>query len=129
LCETCNPLGLRDVAASQVHATVIISVLVGFVLLAVLARMALIGGGPYPATVDDVATSGAGLAVTLTVTNQGDGEGQTTCRLDDPRQLAGGQSAQVLTPRIGPGSTRTFTTQVDAFGTEPLPLRVECRVP
>jgi hypothetical protein len=129
LCEQCNPLGLRDVAASQVHGTVIISVLVGFVLLAILARLAVTGGGPYPATVDDVASSGTGLAVTLTVSNDGDGEGQTTCRLQDPEQLAGGTSAFVLTPRIPAESTTTFTSVVQEFGSTPLALIVECRVP
>ena len=90
-------------AASQVHGTVVIAVLVGFVLLAVFARLAISGGGPYPATVDDVVTSGTGLAVTLTVTNEGEGEGQTTCRLQDPSQLASGSSAFVLSPRIAAG--------------------------
>jgi hypothetical protein len=129
LCETCNPLGLRDVAASQVHGTVVIAVLVGFVLLAVLARLAITGGGPYPATVGDVVTSGTGLAVTVTVTNEGDGEGQTTCRLQDPSQRAGGPDAFVLSPRIPARSTTTFTAVVDAFGPAPIALAVECRQP
>jgi hypothetical protein len=129
LCEDCNPLGLRDSAASQVHGTVVIAVLVGFVLLAILARLAVTGGGPYPATVDDVVASGTGLAVTLTVTNEGEGEGQTTCRLQDPAQLAGGPSAFVLSPRIPPTSTTTFTSTVGEFGATPVELIVECRTP
>jgi hypothetical protein len=129
LCDECNPLGLRDSAASQVHGTVVIAVLVGFVLLAVLARLAITGGGPYPAMVDDVVTSGTGLAVTVTVTNQGDGEGQTTCRLQDPRQLAGGLDAFVLSPRIPAASTTTFTSVVQEFGAAPIELSVECRQP
>jgi hypothetical protein len=129
LCDECNPIGLRDVAASQVHGTVIISVLVGFVILAILARLAVTGGGPYPATVDDVTTSGTGLAVTLTVTNEGDGEGQTTCRLQDPDQLANGSGAFALSPRIRARSATTFTTIVQEFGSTPLPLIVECRTP
>lgn len=129
LCETCNPLGLRDVAASQVHGTVIIAVLVGFILLAVLARLAITGGGPYPATVDDVVSAETGLAVTLIVTNEGDGEGQTTCRLQDPSQLAGGPDAFVLSPRIPARSTATFSSVVTAFGPEPLALTVTCRQP
>ena len=129
LCEECNPLGLRDVAASQVHGTVIISVLVGFVILAILARLAVTGGGPYPVSVDDVATSGTGLAVTLTVTNEGDGEGQTTCRLQDAAQLAGGTSAFALSPRIPAHQTTTFTTVVQELGSVPVELVVECRTP
>ncbi len=129
LCEQCNPLGLKDSAASQVHATVFIGVIVGFLLLAGIARFALLGGGPYPATVDDVTASGSGLAVTLTVTNEGSAEGQTTCRMQDPAQLAGGQDAFVLSPRIPAGERVTFSATVDAFGSEPRPLSVECRTP
>jgi hypothetical protein len=129
LCEECNPIGLRDVAASQVHGTVIIAVLVGFGLLAVFARLSIAGGGPYPATVDAVTTAGVGLAVTLTVTNEGDGEGQTTCRLQDLAQGAVGQDAFVLSPRIAGGATATFTTQVNDFGPTPVTLIATCRMP
>ena len=129
LCDECNPIGLRDVAASQVHGTVFIAVLVGFVLLAIVARVAITGGGPYPASVDGVTTQGTGLAVTLTVTNQGDGEGQTTCRLQDAAQIAGGTSAFVLTPRIPPRSSTTFSSVVTEFGSTPVALHIECRTP
>jgi len=129
LCEQCNPIGLRDVAASQVHGTVIIAVLVGFGLLAVIARLAVAGGGPYPATVDAVTPAGVGLAVTVSVTNEGDGEGQTTCRLEDLAQGRVGQDAFVLSPRIAGGATTTFTTQVDEFGPVPVALTVTCRMP
>jgi hypothetical protein len=129
LCEQCNPIGLRDVAASQVHGTVIIAVLVGFGLLAVIARLAVAGGGPYAATVDAVHASGAGLAVTLSVTNEGDGEGQTTCRLEDLAQGRVGQDAFVLTPRIDGGATTTFTSQVNEFGPTPVALMATCRTP
>lgn len=129
LCDECNPLGLRDSAASQVHATVFIGIIVGFLLLAAVARLALLGGGPYPATVDDVTASGSGLAVTLTVVNEGSAEGQTTCRLQDPAQRAGGQDAFVVSPRIAPGASVTFSATVDAFGSTPRPLSVDCRTP
>lgn len=129
LCEDCNPLGLRDSASSQVHGTVFIGVVVGVLVLAVLARLAVAGLGPFPATVDAVTASGAGLAVTLTVTNEGDGTGQTTCRLQrvGDRSTVGG--AFVLSPRLGPGETRTFTTEVAAFGATPVELTVACRTP
>ena len=69
LCEECNPLGLRDVSASQVHGTVIIMVLVGIIGLGILASIGIRGAGPYPASLDAVTPSSAGLTVTLTVTN------------------------------------------------------------
>jgi hypothetical protein len=129
LCEECNPLGLRDAAASQVHGTVVIAVLVGVILLALVARLSIAGGGPYPATIGAIEPAGTGLAVAVTVTNEGSATGQTTCRLDDPGQLAGGTAAFVLSPRIEPGQTLTFTSTVTEFGATPLALRVECRTP
>ncbi len=129
LCETCNPLGLRDSASSQVHGTAFIGVVVGIIALAVLARLAVSGLGPFPASVDAVMPSGGGLAVTLTVTNEGNGTGQTTCRVAPAgdRSTAGG--AFVLSPQLGPGETKTFTSEVTTFGVDPIDLIVTCRTP
>jgi hypothetical protein len=129
LCETCNPLGLRDTASSQVHGTAFLGVVIGVILLAVLARSVTSGLGPFPATIDAVEPNGQGLAVTLTVTNQGDGTGQTTCRIAplDDRSTAPGTF--VLTPQLSAGETRTFTAPVTEFGATPLDLTVTCRTP
>jgi hypothetical protein len=129
LCEECNPLGLRDVSASQVHGTVIITVLVGFGILAVLARLAVSGLGPFPASLGPVSPTTGGLAVTLTITNEGQNGGQTTCRVFDPEELAGGADEFVLTPRIDPGETIEFDAVLSNFGSSPVPLAVECRTP
>lgn len=129
LCETCNPLGLRDVSASQVHGTVIITVLIGFVLLAILARAAVTGLGPFPVTVDGVVPAAGGLEVTLTVTNQGTAHGQTTCRISDAADRGGGRSAFVLSPALDPSQTLTFQEVVTEFGSEPRDLVAECRQP
>ena len=129
LCEDCNPLGLRDSAASQVHGTVFIAVVVGVLALAVAARLALAGLGPFPATVDLVEAAGTALAITLTVTNEGQNTGQTTCRIAPvgDRSTAGG--AFVLSPRLGPGETRTFTATVTELGADPREMAVTCRTP
>lgn len=129
LCERCNPLGLRDVAASQAHGTVFVAVLVAVVALALVARLLVAGAGPYVAAVTSVEPAGDGLVVTLQVTNQGDAAGQTTCAIVDPGVRAGPDRAFVLTPRIEPGSSATLTTTVTAFGSSPRPLAAECRTP
>ena len=129
LCERCNPLGLRDSAASQVHGTVIAVVALAIVLLLVVARLSIAGSGPYPASVSAIAQTADGLAVTITVSNEGTDAGQTTCRIDD---VAGGgvsESAFVLSPRIGPGQTISFPAVVTEFGSEPRQLAVTCRTP
>ena len=129
LCETCNPLGLRDVSASQVHGTVIITVLIGFVILAVLARMALSGLGPFPVTLDSAVPAGNALTITLTVTNQGSAAGQTTCHVTDPVAQGGSPGAFLLSPRIDPGQTVTFSQTVPGLGNVARPFTVDCRTP
>jgi hypothetical protein len=128
LCDDCNPLGLRDVAAGQVHGTVFVAVLSAVVILAVLARLSIAGIGPFPATVDRVEPTAGGLAVTLTVTNDGSG-GQTTCRVGLAGDQGVGTAAFITTPRLEARETRTFTTVVAAFGNEPRDLVVSCRTP
>ncbi len=129
LCERCNPLGLRDVSASQVHGTVFVAVAVAIVTLAVVARLAVSGIGPFPVTVDAVVPDGDGLAVTLTVRNEGSAEGQTTCRIVDPAARGGEAGAFVLSPKIPGGGSVTFTRTVVELGTEPGAFDVTCRAP
>lgn len=129
LCERCNPLGLRDVAASQAHGTVFVAVFLAIVGLAIVARLLVAGAGPYAAAVTSVEPVADGLVVTLRVTNEGEAAGQTTCSLSDPDVRAGPARAFVLTPRIEPGETTTLTTTVDEFGASARPLVAECRTP
>ncbi len=130
LCERCNPLGLKDPAASQAHGTIFIGVLVAVILLAVVARMTVSGVGPFPASVTAAsAAGGSGLTVTLTVTNNGSATGATTCRVTDPKDRNGGAGAIVLSPRIDPKQTITFAQDVTELGTTARALDVECAAP
>lgn len=129
LCDECNPLGLRDVASGQVHGSVFIAVAVAIAVLAVLARLSIAGSGPFPAQVGEVVPSGNGLSVAITVTNQGDATGQTTCRLSRVGDEGMGTAAFVTTPRLSAHQTRTFESNVTEFGTAPADLQVECRTP
>jgi len=129
LCEECNPLGLRDASASQVHGIALVGVVLAIVALAIVGRFAVSGIGPFEAAVREVAPSGPGLSVTIDVTNAGSSAGQTTCRITDASPRGGGGAALVQSPRIEPGETRSFTREVSEFGPEPLPLAVECFAP
>lgn len=129
LCERCNPLGLRDSAASQVHGTVIGVVVLAIVLLLVFARLSIAGGGPYPASLSGVAPTTDGLALTITVTNDGTDAGQTTCRIVDVADRGVSRSAFVLSPRIEAGQTLSFPAVVTEFGPAPRELAVTCRTP
>jgi hypothetical protein len=128
LCERCNPLGLRDSAASQVHGTVIATVGLAVVVLALLAHFAVAGIGPFPAEVVGVQADGDGLSVSLTVTNEGTSTGSTTCRISDPA-IAGGAATFVQSPRIEPGATLTFDSHITGLGTAPRRLAASCSAP
>jgi hypothetical protein len=129
LCERCNPLGLRDSAASQVHGTVFAVVAIAIVLMLVFARLSIAGSGPFPATLTAITPTASGLAVTVTVSNDGTDGGQTTCRLTDAADRGLSRSAFVLSPRIEAGRTVTFETVVTEFGSAPRELAVTCRTP
>jgi len=129
LCERCNPLGLGDSAASQVHGTVFGVVAIAIVVMLVLARLSLSGSGPFPATVAAVSPTADGLAVTLTVTNEGSQTGQTTCRVVDAADRGVSNSAFVLSPRIDAGQALSFSAVITELGTEPRELAVTCRTP
>jgi len=129
LCERCNPLGLKDSASSQVHGTIFVAVGLAIVGLAILARFAVSGIGPFPAEVLDVRSADGGLTVSLRITNEGSSAGSTTCRLIDPAAQGSGRSAFVLTSRIAPGATLEFDHTVTDFGSEVRPLAVDCAAP
>jgi hypothetical protein len=129
LCEECNPLGLRDVSATQVHGIAFIGVTLAIVLLAMIGRLAISGIGPFTPELVGVARDGDTLAITLTVTNEGRSAGQTTCRVTDPLDRSGGGAGFVLSPQIEPGATVTFTKRVSSLGSTVRDLQVECSAP
>jgi hypothetical protein len=129
LCERCNPLGLRDSSASQVHGIAIAGVAAAVIILAILARIAVTGVGPFSATVLSAAPDDGGLAITLQVTNAGTSTGQTTCRVQDPADRNGGRGGLILSPQIQPGQTLTFTKHLDELGATVRPFSVECSKP
>ena len=129
LCERCNPLGLRDLSASQMHGIAIGGVLLFVVVMAIVARVALSGIGPFAGAVASVVPDGDGLTVTLSVTNQGSNAGQTTCRVTDPADRTGNTGGFMLSPQIDPGEIVTFTQRLTALGNTVRPLLAECSSP
>jgi hypothetical protein len=128
MCEDCNPLGLSQPASTQVHGTAILAVGVAIVVLAVLGRVALSGIGPFHASVDEVHSTGDGLTITVSVTNDCSKTGGTTCRISRSGGTAGAIEI-VQTPAIGAGETETFTTTTERFGSQPPPLAITCDTP
>lgn len=130
LCERCNPLGLKQPAPSQAHGTVALGIIIAVIVLFVLGRASLQGVGPFQGVVADVISAPPGLAVTITVTNQGTATGSTTCRIYDPSiQGLGPESTYADSPQVGPGRSVSFSMQVSKLGPTVRPLAVSCSNP
>lgn len=127
MCERCNPLGLKQPAASQAHGTVFVGIALAVVLMAVVARVAISGVGPFTGGISNVVADPAGLRVSITLRNDGSNAGATTCRVSDPAISGiGPETAFVSSPVVQPGETRTFEATVTTLGTAPKPLTAVC---
>ena len=111
------------------HGIAIGGVVLFVVIMAVVARFALAGIGPFEGTVSNVAPDADGLAITLSVKNEGKSAGQTTCRVTDPADRTGNVGGFMLSPKIEPEQTLAFTQRVTALGTTVRPLVAECSSP
>src|SRR3954468_3596612 len=103
MCEECNPLGLSQPATSQAHGTVFLAIAGAVVALAVAGRLPLAGGGPSRGEVSSTQPTPSGLAVTLTVHNDGTSSGATTCRVTETARNGTGPAAVILSPGGEPG--------------------------
>ena len=127
MCERCNPLGLKEPAPSQAHATVFIGIIAGVVLLAVVAKLMVSSVGPFEGSITGVSSAPAGLRLSLTVTNGGSSAGSTTCRISDPSNRGiGPETAIVSSPIVQPGETLSFEAVVASLGTAVKPLDADC---
>jgi predicted nucleic acid-binding Zn ribbon protein len=127
MCERCNPLGLKQPSSSQAHGTVFVGIALAVVLMAVVARLAISGIGPFSGAITNVAADPAGLRVSLTVHNAGSNAGSTTCRVGDPSIPGiGPETAYVTSPVIQAGETVTFDALIASLGTTVKPLTAVC---
>ena len=130
MCERCNPLGLKQPAPSQAHGTVVLGIVIAVIVMFALAKISIHGVGPFQGTVAGVVSAPPGLAVTVTVTNQGTSAGTTTCRIYDPTiQGIGPESTYADSPQVQPGKTVSFSKQISSLGTVVRPLAVSCSSP
>jgi hypothetical protein len=129
LCERCNPLGLRDSSASQVHGIALVGVVAAVIALALVGRLAISGVGPFDGTIVSAAPDGGALSITVQVTNRGTSVGQTTCRVSDPADRNGGRDGFILSPQVQPGETLSFTKRVTELGSTVREFAIECSAP
>ncbi len=124
LCDQDNPGHIKSPSSTQVHGTIVVGVLAGFVLLAVLLRLGSAGVGPFDSSLAGIATrADGGLDVVVQVTNTGSRASGASCRIS-----AGGapdfRDYVFFSDPIPAGETRSFTRTVPPIpGGAPLSTR------
>jgi hypothetical protein len=122
LCDDDNPGKIGAPSATQVHGTIFVGVVIGFLLLAVVARAALSGLGPFPSSIlERAARADGGADVVLTVRNEGTRDASATCRITRGG-VARADDVLFQTDSIPVGGEVTIRRQLaaPAAGAEPL---------
>lgn len=112
LCDADNPGGVKGPSSTQVHGTVLVGLLAGFIALAIFLRFVSAGAGPFTSTVSGVATrADGGLDVVIAIVNGGTRASGASCRV-----AVGGapdfRDYVFFTELIAPGESRQFTRSV-----------------
>ena len=112
MCDADNPGRIKAPSANQLHATILMGVVVGFIGFFLLMRVAVSQGGPYSATIAGRATTAdGGLTVAVRVVNTGTSEGIATCRITRDGSSRP-DDVTFRTERLAPGATATLTRDV-----------------
>ena len=126
LCELCNPLELSQPSATQMHGIAAVGIIAFVALLAVLARVGMSTSGPFAGSVTGIEPVAGGLAVTLSVANEGRNDAAVSCSIREARPRMGSAPHIVEVPLIRAGQTISWTATVTIFGTEPVALIASC---
>src|SRR3712207_4184887 len=80
LCERDNPGRIKSPSATQVHGTIVIGVLFGFIALLLVFRLVTPGAASFASALSGVATrADGGVDLVITVTNSGRGVAAASC--------------------------------------------------
>lgn len=106
LCDRDNPAHIKGPSSTQVHGTVLVGVIGGFIALAIVLRLVSAGVGPFSAVVSGVATrADGGLDVVVSVSNGGTRSAGASCRVS-PGGAPDYRDYVFFTEPIAPGETR-----------------------
>lgn len=131
LCENDNPGNIKSPSTTQVHATILIGVIAGIVLLLLLFRFGSAGIGPFPSSLTAYSSRpDGGIDVAVTVTNNGTRAAGASCRISNSA-AQDFRDYVFFTQPIQPGETRTFTQTMppppaDSAVVTPVSLVVRC---
>jgi hypothetical protein len=108
LCERDNPGAIKGPSPTQVHGTILIGVIGGFVALLLLLRLASAGVGPFTSSLSGIATrADGGLNVAVAVANTGTRAVGASCLIRLPG-VSEFKEFVFFTDPIPAGQTRTF---------------------
>lgn len=109
LCAQDNPGRVKAPSATQVHGTIALGVVGGFIGFALLATLITSGVGPFVASITGQATHADGsLEVVVRVTNDGTRTSAASCRVSRGT-VQGASDLVFFTELIPVGETRDFT--------------------
>jgi hypothetical protein len=114
LCDRDNPGKIKSPSSTQVHGTILIGVIGGFLALLVVFRMVSSGVGPFTTDVSGVATrADGGLDVVVSVANTGTRASGASCRVS-PGGAPTYTDYVFFTEPIAPGESREFAKSLPA---------------
>jgi hypothetical protein len=116
-------------ATTQMHATIVVAIGAGLVLLAIWAGLSQRGGGPYLGSVVDMRLDPPdGVMVSASVLNQGASPGRARCEIE-AQDAAGSvlRSVTVLSPAVAPGTSVTFEGRLPGLTHLPARVTLDCR--
>jgi hypothetical protein len=129
LCDRDNPGHIKSPSATQVHGTILVGVIGGFVALALVFAATSAGVGPFRAAISGVATrADGGLDVVMTVTNGGTRASGASCRVS-PDGAPDYRDYVFFTQPIPVGESRQFQRSLEppTNGTALSPANVAVR--
>lgn len=116
LCGDHNPARIKGPSTTQVHGTIVIGLIVGFVLFGLVAALTR-AGGPFAASVVLASVLPDGRTqVVLNITNEGSTPARASCRLSQGGLVGSGDDVFFSEP-IDANATRQFTRTLRAANT------------
>src|SRR5215210_1990055 len=113
LCDRDNPGRIKSPSSTQVHGTILVGVLAGFIGLAIVFGATAAGAGPFRASVSGAATRpDGGLDVVIAVANEGARASSASCRVS-PDGAPDYRDYVFFTERIASGETRQFERSLE----------------
>lgn len=116
LCDADNPGHIGAPSTTQVHGTILLGVIIGFVLIAFGGRLLVTQKGPFDATISGRAGADGAVDVVLQVTNRGPSTAAAACRVGRGGPVAQTDDFVFLTQPLAPSVVTAVQRTLPAPG-------------